>query len=243
MVTSGGRGARFETTEWSVVLAAGGEQSSAVRAALATLCETYWYPLYAYVRRQGHTADDARDLTQAFFARFLEKQAVLDVRRERGRFRSFLLASIRNFLLNEAVHRRTLKHGGGQVVLSLDFETAEGRYLREPQDARTPERVFDRRWALTVLDRVLRRLRREWLDTGKGLEFDRLKDCLSGESPVGGYRELGQTLGLTEGAVKVAVHRLRRQYRRLLREEIARTVATDQAVDEEIRYLSRVLKT
>jgi DNA-directed RNA polymerase specialized sigma24 family protein len=120
MVTSGGRGARFETTEWSVVLAAGGEQSSAVRAALATLCETYWYPLYAYVRRQGHTADDARDLTQAFFARFLEKQAVLHVRRERERFRSFLLACIRNFLLNEAEHRRTLKHGGGQVVLSLD---------------------------------------------------------------------------------------------------------------------------
>lgn len=242
MVTSGGRGTRFETTEWSVVLAAGGEHSSAARTALATLCKTYWFPLYAYVRRQGHAADDARDLTQAFFTRFLEKQAVLDVRRERGRFRSFLLASIRNFLLNEAGHRRTLKHGDGQVILSLDFETAEGRYLREPQDARTPERIFDRRWALTVLDGVLRRLRREWVNAGKGVEFDQLKVCLSGESPVGGYRELGQTLGLTEGAVKVAVHRLRRQYQRLLRDEIARTVATDQAVDEEIRYLSRVLK-
>ena len=244
MATSpGGRRSRFETTEWSVVLAAGGENSSAARTALATLCETYWYPLYAYVRRQGHNADDAKDLTQAFFVRFLDKQAVHEVRRERGRFRSFLLASLRNFLLNDAEHQRTLKRGGGQIALPLDFETAEGRYLQEPQDLRTPERIFDRRWALTVLDRVLRRLRREWLDAGKGAEFDRLKVCLAGESPRGGYRELGQALGLTEGAVRVAVHRLRRQYQRRLREEIGRTVVTDDAVDEEIRYLFSALKT
>ena len=234
---------RFETTQWSIVLAAGGEDSSAARTALATLCETYWYPLYAYVRRQGHSADDAKDLTQAFFVQFLEKQAVHEVRRERGRFRSFLLASLRNFLLNEAVHRRTLRRGGGQIALSLDFETAEGRYLREPQDLRTPERIFDRRWALVVLDRVLRRLRREWLDAGKKAEFDRLKVCLAGESPAGGYRELGQSLGLTEGAVKVTVHRLRRQYHRRLREEIGRTVVTDDAVDDELRYLFGALKS
>ena len=243
MATSpGGRRSRFETTQWSVVLAAGGEKSSAARTALATLCETYWYPLYSYVRRQGHNADDAKDLTQAFFVQFLEKQAVQEVRRERGRFRSFLLASLRNFLLNDAEHRRTLRRGGGQIALSLDFETAEGRYLQEPQDPRTPERIFDRRWALTVLDRVLRRLRREWLDAGKGVEFDRLKACLAGESPAGGYRELGQALGLTEGAVKVAVHRLRRQYHRRLREEIGKTVLTDDAVDEEIQYLFSALK-
>ena len=239
----GGRRSRFETTEWSIVLAAGGEHSSAARTALATLCETYWYPLYGYVRRQGHNADDAKDLTQAFFVRFLDKDAVREVRRERGRFRSFLLASIRNFLLNDAAYRRMLKRGGGQLVLSLDFETAEGRYLREPQDLRTPERIFDRRWALTVLDRVLGRLRREWLDAGKGVVFDRLKVCLVGETPPGGYRELGQALGLTEGAIKVAVHRLRRQYQRLLREEIGNTVATDDTIDEEIQYLFRALKT
>jgi RNA polymerase sigma factor (sigma-70 family) len=238
-----GRRSRFDTTEWSVVLAAGDENSSAARTALATLCETYWCPLYAYVRRQGRSADDARDLTQAFFAQFLEKQAVHEVRRERGRFRSFLLASLRNFLLNDAEHQRTLKRGGGQVALSLDFQTAERRYLQEPHDPRTPERIFDRRWGLTVLDRVLRQLRREWLNAGKAVEFDRLKACLAGESPAGGYRELGQALGLTEGAVKVTVHRLRRQYQRRLREEIRRTVLTDDAVDEEIRYLLSALKT
>jgi len=242
VISSGGRRSRFETTEWSVVLAAGGEDSSAARTALATLCETYWYPLYAYVRRQGHNTDDAKDLTQAFFVHVLEKQAVHEVRRERGRFRSFLLASLRNFLLNDVEHQRTLKRGGGQVALSLDFQTAERRYLQEPHDPRTPERIFDRRWALTVLDRVLRRLRREWLNAGKGVEFDRLKACLAGESPAGGYRELGQALGLTEGAVKVAVHRLRRQYQRRLREEIGRTVLTDDAVDEEIQYLFSALK-
>jgi DNA-directed RNA polymerase specialized sigma24 family protein len=232
---------RFNTTQWTLVRAAGGDHSGNARTALASLCETYWYPLYAYVRRQGHAADEAQDLTQAFFMRLLEKHSVRAARPERGRFRSFLLTSMKHFLLNQAQHRRTLKRGGGHTPLSLDLETAEGRYVREPPDTRTPELIFDRRWALTLLDRVLGRLRREWIEAGKGAAFDRLKVCLTGDAPKGGYCELGRELGLSEGAVKVAAHRLRRRYQRLLREAIAETVLTDDAIDEEIRYLFRAL--
>ena len=234
-------GSRFDTTRWSLVLTAAGRDSSDARRALATLCETYWYPLYAYVRRQGYPAPDAQDLTQAFFARLLEKHDVEDARRDRGRFRSFLLASLRHFLLNEAQSRRTLKRGGGDVPLSLDLETAEGRYLGEPIDRCTPETIFDRRWALTVLDRVLLRLRRQAIDSGKVAELDALKACLTGEIPHGSYRALGHELGLTEGAVKVAVHRLKRRFQRLLREEIAQTVLSSDAIDEEIQYLFSAL--
>ncbi len=233
---------RFDTTRWSLVLTAAGRDSSDARRALATLCETYWYPLYAYVRRQGYPAPDAQDLTQAFFARLLEKHDMEDARRERGRFRSFLLASLRHFLLNEAESRRTLKRGGGHVPLSLDLETAEGRYLGEPIDRCTPETIFDRRWALTVLDRVLLRLRRQAIEAGKTAELDALKGCLTGEIPHGSYRALGRELGLTEGAVKVAVHRLKRRFQRLLREEIAQTVLTSDAIDEEIQYLFSALQ-
>jgi RNA polymerase sigma factor (sigma-70 family) len=240
-MTSGAGRSSFETTRWSVVLTAGARDSSGAHQALATLCETYWYPLYAFVRRQGYDADQAQDLTQAFFARLLEKHDVEDARRERGRFRSFLLASLKHFLQNEAQYRRRQKRGGGQAPLSLEFETAEGRYLREPPDPRTPETIFDRRWALTVLDGVLRRLRREAVDADKVAEFDALKACLNGDLPHGSYRALGETLGMTEGAVKVAVHRLRRRFQRVLREEIAQTVPTPQAVDEELQYLFRAL--
>ena len=170
------RKSRFETTRWSLVLAAGGAQDAAASDALATLCEIYWYPLYAYARRQGHDPEDAKDLTQSFFALLLERRDVRAVRRERGRFRSFLLASMRHFLLNQAAYRRAQKRGGGRPALPLEFDTAEGRYLREPADADTPETIFDRRWALTVLDRVLQRLRRDWTDAGKLAQFDHLTD-------------------------------------------------------------------
>jgi RNA polymerase sigma factor (sigma-70 family) len=238
----GRRRSRFDTTHWSVVLSAGGERSSLADSALTTLCETYWYPLYAYVRRQGYDADEAKDLTQAFFLRFLENKDVRTVRRERGRFRSWLLASIRHFLLNQSKHQRTLKRGGGQVALSLDFERAEGQFRHEPHDLATPDRMFDRRWALTLLNHILRQLQREWEDAGKGGTFQTLKACLTGDTPHGGYAELGQGLGVTEGAVKVAVHRLRRQFRRLLQEEIAKTVLTDAEVDEEMQHLFRALR-
>ena len=241
MTSRAGR-SRFDTTRWSVVLTAAGGDTSGAHQALATLCETYWYPLYAHVRRQGYAAADAEDLTQAFFARLLEKHDVEDARRDRGRFRSFLLASLRHFLLNEAQHQRTLKRGGGHVLLSLDFQTAEGRYLREPAEPSTPDTIFDRRWALTVLDRVLRRLRQDAAAAGKIAELDALKTCLTGEMPHGSYRALGHELGLSEGAVKVAVHRLKRRFQRFLREEIAQTVLNSEAIDEEIQYLFAALK-
>ena len=242
-MTIGPRHARFDTTHWSLVLAAGGDESSQARQALAALCETYWYPLYAYVRRQNHDADDARDLTQAFFARLIEKQDVQDARRERGRFRSFLLAAMKHFLLNQAQYERALKRGGGQTLLSLDVETAEGRYLREPPDTSTPEALFEKQWALTVLGRALARVRCDAADAGKTAEFDALKACLTGDIPRGSYRTVGEPLGLSENAVKVAVHRLRRRFQRALRAQISETVLTDAEVEEEMRYLFRALTT
>lgn len=235
------RRSRFDTTHWSVVIAAGGDSSARVREALAALCETYWYPLYAYVRRSGHDAADAQDLTQAFFVRLLEQHAFRDVARERGRFRSFLLAAMKHFLLNQARAGRALKRGGGEPPFSIEFDLAERRYQREPASPSTPETVFDRRWAITVIDRVLRRLRREATTAGRGAEFDCLKGCLTGDLPHGSYRALGGELAMTEGAVKVAVHRLRRRFQRLLRQDIAETVLDEADVDDEIRYLTRAL--
>jgi RNA polymerase sigma-70 factor (ECF subfamily) len=208
---------------------------------VAALCEAYWYPLYAYVRRQGHGVDEAQDLTQAFFTRFLDKEDIQDVRRDRGKFRSFLLASMKHFLLNRRASLRAAKRGGGVAPLPLEFEIAERRYALEPVDAQTPETVFERRWALTVLDRVLARLRRDALAAGRGAEFDQLKRCLTGDATDMGYCEIGAAIGMSEGVVKVAVHRLRRRYRKFLREEISSTVLTDAAVDDEIRHLVRVL--
>jgi len=231
----------FDTTHWSLVVAAAGDLSAPARAALSRLCEIYWYPLYVYVRRQGHDADTAQDLTQGFFVRLLDKQNWQDVRRERGRFRSFLLGAMQHFLANERQHRHRLKRGGHLAVLSLDLETAEGRYQLEPPDFTTPETLFDRRWALTVLDRALVRLRREAATLGKTREFDLLKDALVGDLPYGSYTAIGQALGLSDGAVKVAVHRLRRRFQRVLRQEIAQTVAQDADVDDEIRYLVKAL--
>jgi RNA polymerase sigma-70 factor (ECF subfamily) len=233
---------RFETTHWSVVLAAGAEDSLVARHALGTLCEAYWYPLYAYVRRQGYDVDDARDLTQSFFLQLLQREDVHDVRQERGRFRSFLLASLRHFLLNDRVHQRALKRGGGQVVLPLEFEAAEQRYAKEPADTQTPETVFDRRWALTVLHRVFHAMRAEAERLGKAAEFDQLKGCLMGEAPTGGYKAIAARLHVSEGAIKVAVHRLRHRFRRRLRTTIAETVDTDHAIDDEIQYLLKALQ-
>jgi RNA polymerase sigma-70 factor (ECF subfamily) len=213
-----------------------------VRRALAGLCEIYWYPLYAYVRRSGHSEADAQDLTQAFFARLLDKQDFRDVAPERGRFRSFLLASMKHFLLNQASFKRAIKRGGGEPTLSIEFDGAERRYQREPIADATPETVFAQKWALTVIDRVLQRLRREAIAAGWVAAFDRLKPSLTGDLPHGSYHTIGLELNLTEGAVKVAVHRLRRRFRRLLRADIAATVINPADVDEEIRYLVRALR-
>ena len=235
-------GARFAATRWSIVLAAGGEHdATATRRALEELIQAYWFPLYAFVRRQGCQVAAAEDLVQGFLARLLEKEDLAQVDRSKGRFRSFLLAAMKNFMANERARDRALKRGGGVRVLALDSLDAEARYAVEPAEEMTPERLFDRRWALAVLEQVLARLRREFIDAGNGALFETIKDCLMPDRGKLPYAQLARRLGMTEGALKVAVHRMRRRYRDLLRHEIAQTVETPAQVDEEIAYLLNCL--
>lgn len=231
------RARRFATTRWSEVLAAGRGESCESRRALAGLCETYWYPLYAYVRRRGYRAEEAQDLTQEFFARLLEKDSLKAADPGRGRFRSFLLASLKNFLAKQWRRAAAQKRGGGRTPISLDFKSAESRYGLEPSHELTPEKIYRRRWALTLLQQVLGRLRGEYDRRGKLPLFDQLKEHLTGQQGTVPYGQIAGRLKLTEGAVKVAAHRLRRRCRELLREEIAQTVARPQEVDEELREL------
>jgi RNA polymerase sigma factor (sigma-70 family) len=231
----------FETTQWSVVLAAGGEDSRAARTALAALCEAYWYPLYAYIRRWGATADDAPDLTQAFLTSLLERQDFKGLSQERGRFRAFLLASLRHFLANDAAKRRSQKRGAGIATVPLQSDDAEHRYLVEPIDSETPEKLYERRWALTVIDRVLAGLRCEAETEGRTAEFDAIKACMLGRAGAGSYATIAARLGVGESAVRVAVHRLRRKFQARLKEDIAATVSSADEVDDEIRYLIRAL--
>jgi RNA polymerase sigma-70 factor (ECF subfamily) len=231
---------QFATTHWSLVLAARDRAEPGADDALASLCGLYWYPLYAYVRRRGHGADEAHDLTQGFFARLLEKDFLAGVDRGKGKFRAFLLAACNHFLANERDRARAKKRGGGRAVLSLSAADAEGRYLAEPADVLTPEKLFERRWALALLQQVMTRLRDEFEAKGKGRLFDRLRGFLVGEKGAG-YRRVAAELGLSEGAVKVAVHRLRQRYRELLHEEIGRTVGTAEETEEEIRTLFAAL--
>jgi RNA polymerase sigma factor (sigma-70 family) len=220
-----------------VLAAASDDSSAAVDQALTTLCETYWYPLYAYLRNHGSSVEDAQDLTQAFFARVLEKHALRQADPARGRFRSFLLTSLKNFASNEHDRDMTRKRGGGVPLVSLEFESAEGRFQMEPPSHETPERVFDRRWALTLLDRVLSRLNTDMVAAGREAHFDRLKTYLTGDEPQLSYLQTARELGMSEGAVKVAVHRLRRQFRDRLRDEIAQTVSSPVEIDDELRHL------
>jgi len=232
---------QFHTTRWSLVVCAQGvsgglaDGSTHARAALAQLCELYWYPLYAFVRRQGHQPHDAQDLTQEFFARLLTQDWLANVQQERGRFRSWLLAAIKHFLANEWDRLRAQKRGGQTNVLSINEAIAEGRYQNEPADSETAERLFDRQWALTLLERVLSRLRQEFADEGKNAQFEVLKETLTGESRP--YAEIAASLQMNEGAVKVAVHRLRERYRTLIRSEVAQTVATPGETETELRHL------
>ena len=222
----------FATTHWSVVLSARDED-----AALERLCQTYWYPLYAYVRRQGRSPHEAQDLTQEFFARLLEKDFLAGVLREKGKFRTFLLVALKRFLVNEWNHGQAQKRGGGCVHVPLSGHSAETRYLAEPADRLTAEKLYERRWALTLLDRVLERLRQEFVAAGKEELFEQLKDSLMAEKGEIPNRETAAALGMSEGAAKVAVHRLRRRFRNLFREEVAQTVTRSEDIEEEIRHL------
>jgi RNA polymerase sigma-70 factor (ECF subfamily) len=232
---------RFATTSWTQVLAAREAPSTEARQALESLCRVYWYPLYAFVRRQGHDADEARDLTQAYFAELLEKGYLEDYDPERGRFRVFLSASMKNFLSKQREKARAWKRGGRADVISLDAQEVEGRYRHEPQDRLTPEQIFERRWALTVLERALERLRREQEDADRGREFTKLEGYLTGEQSRTSYRDVASELGTTEGAVKMSIHRLRQRFGQLLRSEIAETVSTPAEVDDEVRHLLGVV--
>jgi RNA polymerase sigma-70 factor (ECF subfamily) len=227
----------FATTHWSMVLAAGGSSSPSAREALERLCRAYWFPLYGYVRSKGFSPQDAEDLTQEFFSRFLASDALRTVSQERGRFRAFLLASLNHFLANQWDRLRAQKRGGNRARLSLDAASAEQRLQLEPATDVTPDRLYECRWALTLLDAVLERLRAEMIAAGKLATFDALRGFLSDAAGTLSYAEAAARLGLTEVATRKSVQRLRQRYRELLREEVAHTVGAPHEVESELRHL------
>lgn len=231
----------FATTQWSAVNLAGQDSSPEAKLALERLCATYWYPLYAYVRRKGHSVDEAQDLTQEFFAYFLERKYFQRADRNRGRFRTFLLTSLGHFLINEWTKANREKRGGGQKIISLDEETAESRFLAGPAE-QPSETVYDRGWAGVLLDRAWTALSTEQAQAGKQELFDRLKIYVWGEKNSLSYREMAEQLGMSEEAVKTSVHRLRKRYGELLRLEVAQTVLTAGDVEDELRYLISVIR-
>jgi RNA polymerase sigma-70 factor (ECF subfamily) len=233
----------FATTQWSVVVTAGKGHNSESRRALSALCEAYWYPLYVYVRRRGYQAAEAQDLTQAFFAELLEKDRLRLADQQRGKFRSFLLTSLNHFMNNKWREAQAEKRGGRIAHVSLDFEAAESRYVHEPAHEMTPERVFERRWAMTLLEHALDRLRDEYEAAGKAELLDHLQSHLGGDPQALPYAELAELLQMSEGAVKVAAHRLRKRCREVLRAEVAETVAESREVDEELRSLFAIFES
>jgi len=233
----------FTTTHWSVVLAARDQSMPQAEDALQQLCQSYWYPLYAFFRRQNSSPQDAEDLVQGFFQRLLKKNYLDSVDQTKGKFRSFLLASAKHYMADARKYATRQKRGGSKLTLSLDVSIAEDRYQHEPADSVTAETLFDLRWALTLLDEVMKQLEHEYERTEKQKLFTRLQPFLLGDSVNQTYREAGQSLKLTEGAVKVAVHRMRVRYQSLLREKVAQTVASREQVDEEIDHLIAILRS
>lgn len=231
----------FTTTHWSLILNAQDTSSPLAASALEKLCRVYWYPLYVYIRRQGEDEEPAKDLTQGFFACLLEKRYLAQVQREKGKFRSFLLASLKHFLSDERDKARAQKRGGGHSFVSLDDSTGEERYRLELVDVMDPEKLFERRWALALLEQARTRLKEEYWESGKSSLYDRLKVLEAGDKNAPPYTQVGVELGLTESGVKSAVFRLRQRYRELVREEVAHTVESPEEVDGEIRYLISVI--
>jgi RNA polymerase sigma factor (sigma-70 family) len=231
-------GAWFTTTHWSVVLSAGRGQGS---EALEILCRTYWYPVYAYIRRKGLATDDAKDATQAFFVTLLERQSLQNASPDKGRFRSYLMSAVNYFLADEHAKATTLRRGGGRMPVELDAIDAEERYRLEPSVPPTPEQLYDRRWALTILDRALKRLGEEYRQTKRGALFEEIQSFLTADPPSAGYAQIATSLEMQEGALKTAIHRLRRRYREFCREEVGRTVADPADIEAELRYLCEVL--
>ena len=232
----------FNTTHWSVVLAAGESDATRAHAALEELCRTYWFPLYAYVRRRGSDPHEAQDLTQEFFLRLLDKQSLRLADSSRGKFRSFLLTSLKNFLINEWEKARAGKRGGGRAVQPLEFDDAERRYMAEPASDLTPEKLFEKRWAVAVVERAQARLREEHAAANKLSLFEHLKEQVWGDR-VNAYGELAARLNMTEGALRIAAHRMKERFRTLLREEVAHTAASAEEIDDELRYLVSLLRS
>jgi RNA polymerase sigma-70 factor (ECF subfamily) len=231
----------FATTHWSVVIAAREAGTPTAQDALESLCQVYWYPIYVYVRRKGYTPEDAQDLTQEFFARLLEKQWLSQADRRRGKFRSFLLGSMNHFLANEWRRSQAAKRGGGKQVVSLD-DTAEAFCESEVASSLTPDKVYERAWAMALFGRALTQVQSKYTGDGKKGVYDALKDFLSNEPGDGDYARVGQELGMTSGAVGAAVHRLRQRYREAVREQIAQTVTSAGDVEEEMRSLLAALQ-
>jgi RNA polymerase sigma-70 factor (ECF subfamily) len=234
-------GYRFATTHWSVVLAAGRSSAADYREALTSLCQTYWFPLYAFLRREGYDTHQAEDYIQGFFTRMLEKQDLKQVDPRRGKFRSFLLTSLKHFVANQRAMAGAKKRGGDQKGFSLDLENAERQYDIQAARQLSPQKIYERSWALTVLERTLNRLKEDSVQSGKEQLFDHLKGYITAKKESVPYRDAAAELEMNEATVRVAVHRLRRRYRDLLREEIAQTVTSEEQIDEEIRDLFAAL--
>ena len=234
------KGGRFETTRWTWVCAAQGAEEPSRASALEELCRTYWYPLYAYVRRRGKSAAEAEDLTQEFFRRLLEKDYLKAADQDKGKFRTFLLVAMKRFLANEWHRARAQKRGGEYAFVPIDTGWAEEMYHHEPVDRVTPESLYERRWALLMLERALGAVREDMERSGKGPLFESLKDALTGNPTEQSYAEVAEEFGLSEGAVKATVHRLRGRFRKHLREIIADTVRDDEDVEDEIQHLFSV---
>jgi RNA polymerase sigma factor (sigma-70 family) len=235
------RGGTFNTTHWSVVLAAGQTTSPQSATALEKLCSTYWYPLYSFIRRQGQSHEDAQDLTQGFFARLLRKDYLAKVNSDRGKFRTFLLGSVKNFMVNEWRRAARLKRGGDHQFVSLDAEAAAGRYAAEPLSQAPPESLFERQWAVALIEQAFAILRVEYVAMQKGAILDELRGFIWGEKSAASYAEIGARLNIPEGTVKVSVHRLRQRFREVLREQVGQTVSDAAEVDGELRHLIAVL--
>jgi RNA polymerase sigma-70 factor (ECF subfamily) len=233
--------AQFATTHWSVVLDAGHESSPSAREALETLCRTYWYPLYAYARRCGQNPEDAKDLVQGFFAYLLSRHALRFADPLKGRFRSYLLSSLKHFWSAQEERARAQKRGGGKPVVSLDETVAEGRYRLEPRDDWTPDRLYEREWALTLLEQARSRLQAEYAASGRADLYERLKQFPFGEQGERSFAVVSQEVGMTEAALKSAVHRMRQRYQELVREVVAQTVADPAELEDEVRHLLEVV--
>jgi len=244
ILMTGAQTSGFHTTRWTLVQAASGDSRGLTgdsRRALSTLCQMYWHPVYAFIRRNGYDPDQSQDLTQGFFALLLEKKYLADADQKKGRFRSFLLTAVKHFLANEWDRAHALKRGGDQVAVSIDLLEAEQWYMPSVVEEATPESLFERRWALSILEQVLARLRAEFAAAGNADQFERLSLLLNRDSDDVGYEALAAQMGMSAGALRMSVHRMRRKYRRLLREEITDTVSTPDEIDDEIRFLVSAL--